>query len=204
MISWIRNNKWRLLLSVASLWLAGLYVLKWRAPHDISSTSEFVKIAGLRWLEAGLIVSLIMSAATFFISFFILLFKDTKPKLTTGQKCGVMLGLFLYLVLLVIFLIQCTLNWLELDGLLRILLVIAFVIAVVDTLLKLPGWAIELDFIFFVALSLTYLVIKINWIPIYGETSFIIGFHSGAAAFQLILVNLIFDPILYIDVFKTE
>jgi len=201
-IGWIklkfRNNWFRIILSLLSILIALVYVFKWRNPNYISDKPDYFNILGLRWLESALIVSLIMSAITFYMG----LFREKGfSELRCTQQIGMIIGALLYLFLFGLFIVQFTDKAVNFHLLLFILVIVALIVAIVDALLRLPGWAIKLDIILFFTLFLTFFIPRWYSSPI-QNSSFILGFHSGAAAFQLMLANLTFDPNLYLEIYK--
>lgn len=197
MISWIKKNKLRVVLSGGSILLALLYV-KMREP-----SSDNFELFGLRWLEAAVMVSLIISAFAYLIGSCIIREKGWS-EFNILARFGLAIGALLYSLLLILFVIQWIASPFEFNILLIFIVIISFFIVVVDAFLNLPSKTIELDVIFFFTLFMTTILATYFYHHINTESFFSVGFHCGSAAFQLILVNLLFDPQEYINLFRRQ
>jgi len=197
-MSWLKDNKTRISLDIISLLSALLYVFI-RSP-DFSNMDNPINFSefGLRWLEAAIIVSLIISA----VGFVIARIKGEKKwsELSKTQKPGLFIGFSVYTLLLIIMGFQFTEHALSFNTLTIFIIIIAFIMAIVDFLLNMSIWVIELDIICFVTLLLTFIIVN-SYLYNIKESDFLVGFQSGAVAFQLILVNLFFDPKEYFKIF---
>jgi hypothetical protein len=188
----------RPVFSLISITVAILYVFKWRKPGPDILTPGFFPALGLRWLESAMIVSFIMSAFSFFVG---LCGEKRYSELSLSQKIGKIIGGILYASISVLLALQIFATVFKFEILLLILIIVALIVAVVDALLQLPVWVLRSNLFFFLALLLIYIFPRLLGSAVM-DTDFILGFHSGAAAFLLILVNLNFEPKLYIDIFK--
>lgn len=199
MITWLRNNKVRLITCFITIVVIFFYV-KLRMPKDPDILQY-----GMHWLEAALIAALILSAFPFIIGVI-----RKEGKICCKQQFGLLLGIILYTVLLVIFVIALFTKLISFEILSFIFILTSVLVLIIDYLLGLECWVIEMDVVIFITLILTYLVR--NLYPIYPVLSaqsqvifnFLTIWHSGATAFQIILVNLLFDPWLYIKIFSNK
>ena len=207
MKEWVRTNKLRLIFSLIGI-SALFLLLKLYFPEKPTFED-----CALQWFIIAFVFASIMSGIPFLIAFFKSIYIQIREKRvainTLSQGVGTVLGFFIFIILIGVafFLLFGKLKNIEMLHI--ILIILALCVGIVDFLLleKEREAIIELDFIIFISLLLTY-ILKIfypyspesftqSWNPDY----FLKSWWAGATGFQIILVNLLFDPAIYLSLF---
>lgn len=197
-MEWVKNNTSRLFFIVLGFAATFVYVFELRPPEPSPSAELWAEPYATRWLAGAAVHALVISGSAFLATAFSGWFsEDTKKPRHTW---GLFIGFLAFSGLLVV----VVLDWIGMTGfytLFWILTGVAFVICIVDALLGLDQNVIEIDLFILLAILLTWIFMKVD---VYGhiDESFKLAFHSGAAAFEIIIANLLFDPREYWDLFN--
>lgn len=197
----IQKNKLRLILIVAGL----VFVFIYHFIFPANPRSDDYLLLSTYWIKSSLWFSMIVSGLAFII-FLCDLFKrlitegtvilgeHEKPK-RQRKILGIIFGGVMFFFLL-IFLLRLEAGWTP-NKLILISLFLVFIVFIMDSLLEIDRVALNLDLPILMTLTLTTVLFHIYRFFRVSDDPFVIGFASGATAFQLILGNILFDPSYY-------
>lgn len=196
MKTWLKNNYTRLIWIAISFIIALLY-LHYMQTH----ISQGNHTLGLCWLKVSIAIFIVISGFSFIYGGLIAKNKSIK------QVIGLVLGFILYTILITSIINSSLLiknlkifND-EFTQFSIIILLTSFILLIIDWFIGMEYEVLELDFIFILS---TISILKIA--PILTpfdltDKNFVLGFQTGAIAFQLIAFNLSFNPNLYLKAF---
>ena len=197
----LENKKTGVLISLIIIVFYYFYKFYW---HDsTASVLSFTKI----WLEMSLLFTFNAVGLIFMILFIHYvdganekLLENLSTKEQKQVKCGLFIGSFALVILLVI-LIFCLLDKIDLIWLQLISISFAVIAYIIDKLLHCKFETLKFDKIIIVGLISTFLLSlffnNTHSIDFHNKVHFIYGFTAGATAFQIFIAGLYFDPMEY-------
>lgn len=200
--SFIKNNKLNLALNALGLFLIFLYNF-----YNINERISDSELLAARWIESSLWFGFVVCGLVFMVSFcsffYNFIVRGVRP-LSPSEKgrfirrlIGFSMGLVVAVFLLIFLLFQLlTLNWPSIK-LVFASLIITLIVFLMDLLLDKYKTVIYIDLPVLTALILTIVITLIYSSLENCPQPFISGFAAGAAGFQLIIGNILFNPMEY-------
>lgn len=197
--SFIKNNKLNLVLNALGLSFIFLYNF-----YNINERIGDSELLAARWIESSLWFGLFICGTIFLFTFFSFLYnfvvRGARPLTTLDKKrftrraIGFSIGLVVAILLLIFLLLQMqTLNCSSVT-LIFVSLIITVIVSCMDLLLDKYRIVMYIDLPALIALTLTIVITIIYSFLKNFPYQFISGFTAGAAGFQLIIGNILFNP----------